>query len=59
MGLLSMANVTDDDIEELLAFVRAISRMTLHSDKKYDDIEDELVAFDALILNARRLIDRK
>ena len=53
---LTMENLTDDKAEDLLAFVRAVSRMTLHVDKPYDDVESELVAFDTLIRNARKLI---
>lgn len=56
---LDMGNLTDDKAEELLAFVRAISRMTLHVDKPYDDTASELIAFDSLIRNARRLIGGK
>jgi len=41
---------------DLLAFVRCIARMTEHKDKIYDDTENELAAFDAIIRNARLLV---
>jgi len=59
MPELNMGNLTDDKTEDLLAFVRAVARMTLHADKLYDDVESELVAFDALIRNARILVGKE
>ena len=53
--VLNMGNITDDQIEELLVFVKAVARMTKHKDKVYDDIDDELIAFDALITKARNI----
>ena len=56
---LDMGTASDDELEECLVLVRAIARMTLHGDKPYDDVEDELLAFDAIIRNARRIIHRE